>query len=74
MGVQLGLGAKGLEERCVGPWSSSTGPGHQADTGPQHRESEPTSPPCLHLYCFNSNMTFMLETLDATNKLFYFPS
>lgn len=47
---------------------------HRADTGPQHRESEPPSPPCLHLYCFNSNMTFMLETLDATNKLFYFPS
>lgn len=47
---------------------------HRADTGPQHRESKPTSPPCLHLYCFNSNMTFMLETLDATNKLFYFPS
>lgn len=31
-------------------------------------------PTCLHLYCFNSNMTFMPETLDATNKLFYFPS
>lgn len=31
-------------------------------------------PECLHLYCFNSNVTFRPETLDATNKLFYFPS
>lgn len=56
-----------------GAWGRGRHP-HARDAGPQLRESKPTLPTCLHLYCFNSSVTYMLETLDATNKLFYFPS